>query len=128
MEKTNFDNVVPELRRNGMCCAQVMLHAGLTMRGEQNDQLVHAVRTLCTGMQQKKTCGAITGGAVMLGLWDSPKAGAMVRELNAWFEQEFGSTQCADLMAMRRENEKYSCNNLIRASIHKCQDMLEENL
>lgn len=127
MKKINFDNTVAELRKAGLCCAQITVTAGLTIRGEENPQLVRSVRTLCSGMHRQKICGALTGGAIMLGLWESPKTNLMVRELGDWFESEFGTSVCAELIAKRREDERYSCGNLIRASVQKCQDILAEN-
>ena len=82
MKRIDYDNKVGELRKSGMCCAQIVLNAGLEIRGEENPQMVRAARTLCSGMQNQKTCGALAGGALLLGLWDAPKTGAMVRELD----------------------------------------------
>ena len=57
-------------------------------------------------------------------VWDAPKTGAMVRELDNWFETEFTTSVCAKLLQMKKTDEHYSCANLIRASINKCQDIL----
>ena len=126
MKRIDFDAKVGELRKQGLCCAQIVLMSGLEIRGEENPQMVHAARTFCSGRHNRKTCGALSGGALLLGLWDSPKTSAMVRELDNWFDAEFGTSACGKLLELKRVDERYSCGNLIRASVNKCQDLLVE--
>jgi len=127
MKRIDYDAKVGELRKTGLCCAQITLLAGMEIRGEENPQLINAARTLCSGMHRQKVCGAVTGGCLMLCLWDSPQTKQMVKQFGEWFETEFGTMACGELIAKRKEDEKYSCGNLIRGAVNKCQELLIEN-
>ncbi len=97
-----------KLSSSGFCCTQIMLKLALDEEGKENDDLLRAVRGLCKGIGgTQKTCGVLTGGLGILGLYGAKGKDTeyqkkdysdMVREYMEWFEGEFGSEECRDII------------------------------
>ena len=63
-----FDRIM-ELSREGLYCAQIMVQLALDAEGEENPELVQAVRGLCGGFAWSGgPCGALSGGVCFLSL------------------------------------------------------------
>lgn len=88
----------------GSCCAEALVRLGLQLRGEKNEPFANASAALCNGLWSRMTCGALSGGAMLLAMFDKRKAcEEMIPELTAWFDEtygmEYGSVNCEDISA-----------------------------
>lgn len=128
----------------GYCCTQIIVKMALDEEGKENEDLLRAVNGLCMGVgSTQKICGVLTGGIAILGLYagkgnnfEYPKQGYsnMVDEFTEWFETEFGSTECADIIGVCSvtdyiTNQEYrlKCGNVLTKSYEKVQEILMEH-
>ena len=132
------------LTNAGYCCAQIMLKMALDAEEKENTDLLRAVNGLCMGVGSvQKTCGVLSGGIAVLGLYagkgtdtEYPKPGfsGMVDEFTDWFEDEFGSTQCQDIIGtcsatdfQSHQEYRLKCGNVLLKSYQKIQEILQAN-
>lgn len=118
-----------ELQAKGYCCAQVMVGMGLFLRDETNDQLMQAVGGLCGGVYAGLMCGALSGAACMLSLFDPTLAREeMIPELAEWFEDEYaavyGSVNCDDILGGERSMRTQRCPMLMEETYLQARDIL----
>lgn len=59
-----------QLLLSGSCCSQALVSLGLTLKGEENPSLLKASASLCLGVRSGLTCGALTGAAMMMALFE----------------------------------------------------------
>ena len=118
---------INDLTLKGYCCSQlVAIIAGLEPLGEENDGLLRSLRGLCIGMYNKKTCGALTGGACALSLHlEGNKLTEACHELAEWFEQRFKSVECGVLNGGAGAPTMV-CMEIVRETCEKCIEMLME--
>jgi len=89
-----------ELRRQGFFCSQILMLLGLELQGKTNPDLVRTMQALAGGLGfTGETCGSLTGGACLLGLYagkgrpedeDDPRLLFMVEDLVRWFKEDYG--------------------------------------
>lgn len=142
MENTAFQMFL--LVNAGYCCTQIMVKMALDEEEKENEDLLRAVNGLCMGIgSTQKICGVLTGGIAVLGLYagkgkdrEYPKQeySDMVDEYSQWFETEFGSTECSDIIGVctitdYRTNEEYrmKCADLMVKSYDKIREILRDN-
>lgn len=132
-----------KLANAGYCCSQILIKMYLESHEMENVQLVKAMAGLCAGVGNTgKTCGIITGSACLLGLYagkgldtevrdDNLKK--MIRKFVEWFEEEFESTDCIDIITVDvledlNESEAYpiKCGNAMQKCYNKVNEILEE--
>ena len=132
-----------KLANSGYCCSQILIKMYLESNEMENVQLVKSMAGLCAGVGNTgKTCGIVTGGACLLGLYagkgldteirdDNLKK--MVRKFVEWFEDEFESTECANIITVDvlndiNEKEAYpiKCGNAMQKCYNKINEILEE--
>lgn len=133
-----------KLTNAGYCCAQIMIKMALDTEEKENEDLLRAANGLCMGVgSSQKTCGVLNGGIAILGLYagkgadtEYPKQNfsGMVDEFGEWFETEFGSTQCRDIIGVCsvtdfQTNQEYrlKCGDILVKSYQKIQEILQEN-
>ena len=130
-----------ELRQQGFFCSQILLILGLEMQGKTNPDLVRAIHGLAGGLGfTGDTCGVLTGGACLLGLYagkglseeqDDPRLIFMVEDLVKWFKEDFGSQYggitCDQILEDNAKNQLLRCPNLISQTYQKAKDLLVEN-
>jgi Putative redox-active protein (C_GCAxxG_C_C) len=129
-----------ELGRNGFQCSQILVLLGLELRGGDNPELIRSMQGLCGGMSAGETCGALTGGACLLGLYagrgtpdeeDDPRLIFMLDELVTWFRngygEEFGSLRCDDIVGPCAEHLNERCPRMVLGVYAKIKDLLVEN-
>ena len=128
-----------ELKQQGFYCSQILLSLALQDRGESNPALIRAARALAGGLGfSGETCGALTGGACMLGLYagnglanerDNPRLDQMVQELVEWFKEEhgqnYGGIRCDDILVGEPVNMKTRCPNLVLTTYEKVNELLQ---
>jgi len=95
-----------ELQFHG--CSQSVLLTFQELLGLEDEQTFRAASALCAGLGMGKTCGALAGGVMVLGLKHGrqriedglggliPGLG-LAQSLVQRFEQEFGTTSCSEI-------------------------------
>lgn len=121
------EKLLYELKIKGECCAGILVRMGLALRGEKNEQMAKAARTLCLGIHNGMECGALTGGALMLGLFDG-KNNEMVTDLAEWFRDTYGSkyngTNCEAITHGDRYSRTVICPAIISAVYTQARKLL----
>lgn len=120
-----------QLLLSGNCCAQALIALGLELRGEENPQLLNASAALCLGTRSGMNCGALTGGAMMLAMFDAESAfGDMIPELTAWFQdtygEAYGSCDCQSILEGNMANKGIRCPALVENTYRKVRELLED--
>jgi hypothetical protein len=131
---------VLELGRSGFQCAQILVMLGLELQGRSNPDLVRSMQGLCQGMSAGETCGALTGGACLLGLYagrgdrdeeDDPRLLFMLEEFVEWFKggygAAFGGLRCDDIIGAFGEHMAERCPAMVTGAYRKVKDLLVEN-
>jgi hypothetical protein len=128
-----------QLKEQGFCCSQMLLLVGLGDQGKSDKDLVRAVSGLAAGLFSGEICGALTGGACLLGLFagrgtpDDPedyRLCIMVGELVEWFSQEygqlFGGIRCDDILG-DDPGACTRCGSIVLGTYAKARSLLTEN-
>ncbi|MGC9224578.1 MAG: DVU_1555 family C-GCAxxG-C-C protein [Terracidiphilus sp.] len=128
---------VMDLAAKGYQCSQILMAIALEAQGTENEELLRAMAGLLAGMGAGKTCGALTGGCCVLGLyagWGKPNSAPddrlapMLAEFVAWFESEFkqryGSIECAEILENDVRNKGSRCPGIVMESLAKLRQIL----
>ncbi len=129
------------LRRQGFYCSQMILLQGLEMTGKSNPDLVRAMHGLAGGLGfSGELCGALTGGASLLGLYagkgtpeqpEDPRLDFMIQDLVKWFKAEygeqFGGLRCETILAGDSQNKAVRCPLMVVGVLQKVKELLVEN-
>lgn len=130
-----------ELKRQGFFCSQILMILALELQGRENAPLVRASHALAGGLGfTGETCGALTGGAVVLGLYagkgresdeDDPRLNFMVEDLVKWFKdgygRDFGGIRCDDILTGVPNGTATRCPLMVAGTLQKVKDLLIEN-
>ena len=133
-----------KLSSSGYCCTQIMLKLALDAEGKENADLLRAVSGLCRGIGgRQKSCGVLTGGLGILGLYGAkgedtefPKQNysKMTEEYMEWFVEEFGSEECRDIIGVYnfaddtgRDGYMVKCGDILLKSYEKVIEILMDN-
>jgi len=129
-----------ELGLQGFSCSQILILLALEAQGKSNPDLVRAVSGLLSGMGAGKTCGALTGGACVLGLYagkghdrenSDERLPAMLTRFVEWFEQEFtplyGSIDCSEIVQDDARLMFARCPEIIQRTHEQLKAILAEN-
>lgn len=128
----------------GYCCTQLMVKMALDEEEKENEDLLRALNGFCMGVgSTQKICGVLTGGIAILGLYagkgndtEYPKEeySSMVDEYTEWFESEFKSTECRDIIGVcsvtdYTTNQEYrlKCGDILVKSYEKVQEILKDH-
>jgi C_GCAxxG_C_C family probable redox protein len=133
------------LRRQGFFCSQILLLLGLELQGKENPDLVRAMQGLAGGLGfMGETCGALTGGACLLGLYagkgtpeqeEDPRLLFMTEDLVKWFKaeygQKFGGIRCEEIVGAGAGagagNMGERCPLIVLGTYQKIKELLVEN-
>jgi hypothetical protein len=136
-----------ELERNvlswgqeGFCCSQIMLLAGLALRGEENPELLASLEGLCKGgYDPSGTCGAFTGACCLLGFYagkgspereKDPRLPLMLYALHEWFCQRFGLPEnrigCGEILRTLSGSPPLACAPLVLETLEKTLEILQD--
>ena len=129
-----------ELTQQGFKCSQILILLGLEVLGRDNPDLVRTMDGLNGGIGFcGKTCGALTGGACLLGLFagkgrpeevEDSRLKVMLYELVEWFESQtagYGGTDCMTILEENPANQSSRCPPLVQGVFVKVQDLLIDN-
>ena len=130
-----------ELKRQGFFCSQILMQLALDLQGQDNPARVGAMHGLAGGLGfVGETCGALTGGACVLGLYagkgrpedeDDPRLNFMINDLVQWFKdgygQEYGSLRCADILQGVPNAQATRCPRMVQGTFQKVKELLVAN-
>jgi hypothetical protein len=127
-----------QLKKQGFCCSQMLLLMGLEDKGKTDRDLIRAVSGLASGLFSGEICGALTGGACLLGLYagrgsaedpEDHRLCIMVEELVTWFWREygqsFGGIRCDDIIG-EDSNACSRCGSLVLGTYGRIRSLLSE--
>jgi C_GCAxxG_C_C family probable redox protein len=129
------------LRKQGFYCSQILMLQGLEQLGKSNPDLVRAMHGLAGGLGfSGELCGALTGGASLLGLYagkgtadqpEDPRLDFMIMDLVKWFkteyQEQFGGIRCEEILAGNNQNQNIRCPILVTGVLQKVKNLLVEN-
>lgn len=130
-----------ELSQAGFFCSQILLIIGLEAQGKENLDLIRAMSGLNGGIGFcGKTCGALTGGACLIGLYAGKGAAEemedsnlndMIKTFVEWFEQEvtaqYGGIDCNTILENNPQNRISRCPQLVLNTLGKVEEILAAN-
>ena len=130
-----------QLWQQGFFCSQILMLLGLELQGKDNPDLIRAANGLAGGLGfTGEACGALTGGACLLGLYagkgkledpENLRLNFMVEDLVKWFKegygQEYGGIRCNDILAGNSGNQAVRCPVMMAGTFQKVKELLVEN-
>ncbi len=131
-----------ELKGQGYFCSQMLMLLAMDLQGKDDPDLVRAMNGLAGGLGfAGETCGALTGGACILGLYSGKgtpdededfRLMAMVPELVKWFkatyEPKYGGIRCEQILAGEiRQYQAQRCPEIVATTFQKVKELLVEN-
>ena len=130
-----------ELRRQGYYCSQILLTLGMELQGKENPDLLRAANALAGGIGfAGELCGALSGGACLLGLYagkgatdeeEDPRLFYMSEELVRWFKtgygQQYGGIRCEEILSKEGKEMGSPCPAIVLATFQKVKELLVEN-
>lgn len=129
-----------ELGRDRYQCSQILLLLGLRLQGREAPDLIRSMHGLCGGLAVGETCGALTGGACLLGLYagrafadeeEDPRLLMMLDDLVTWFKEtygeQFGGIRCEQIVGPLGEFMPHRCPELVVGVYQRCKELLVEN-
>jgi C_GCAxxG_C_C family probable redox protein len=130
-----------ELKQQGFFCSQILLILGMELQGKTNPDLVRAMNALAGGIGfTGEICGALTGGACLLGLYagrgtlaeeEKPKLNFMLEDLVRWFKndygQAYGGIRCQEIVGDNGQNMSTRCPAMVAGTFQKVKELLVEN-
>ncbi len=130
-----------ELAGQGFHCSDVLLIMGLEAQGKDNPDLIRTVGALAGGVGfTGDICGALTGGACLLGLYggrgsgqedEDPRLRMMITELSEWFAAEntdrYGGIHCRDIVGDDPQNIVARCPRIVGGVYRKVRTILAEH-
>lgn len=131
----DLNEMVMEQLQKGLHCSQTMMQLSLELREIEEPFTIRALGALGGGMCVQGTCGTLTGGLCVLSSYVPRPAGEpeptlykeMAKELVEWFQQEYGSLECRDLVPYEREKILAFCPGLMARTFEKVLEILEKN-
>ncbi|MBP2645491.1 MAG: GCAxxG family protein [Firmicutes bacterium] len=132
---------IAQLNLQGFHCSQILLILGLERQDKKNPDLIRAMTGLAGGLGfNHKICGALTGGACLLGLYagrgeleekESHLLNSMIQELILWFEERYGKTyggiECDNILNNDPWNRMLRCPQLVIETYSEVMELLENN-
>lgn len=140
MDDLDLDQLIAR-RQQGFYCSQILVLQGLERLGKENPDLVRCLHGLAGGLGfSGELCGALTGGAALLGLYagkgtpaepEDPKLDFMIQDLVKWFKAEyaeqFGGIRCAEVLSGNSQTKTTRCPVLVMGVYQKVKELLIEN-
>lgn len=130
-----------ELKSQGYFCSQILMILGLELQGKDNPDLIRAMHGLAGGLGfTGETCGSLTGGASLLGLYagkgspeeqENLRLNFMIEDLVRWFKADFGEAyggiRCEEILAGDPNTTTMRCPLMVAETFQKVKDLLIEN-
>jgi C_GCAxxG_C_C family probable redox protein len=130
---SDLSDKVRDALQKGYHCSQTLMWLSLELRDLSNPLLIRAMGGLALGMFSSKTCGALTGAACVLSSYFPREEGegepmayrAPVHEFVDWFKDQFGATECFDLVENDQGQIQRFCPILMEKCFAKIAEILE---
>jgi C_GCAxxG_C_C family probable redox protein len=130
-----------EMKAEGFFCSQILMKLGLELQGKENPDLVRAAHGLAGGLGfTGELCGALSGGACLLGLYagkglaeeeQNPVLDFMIMDLVRWFKQEYiplyGGIRCEEILNGDATSRATRCPLIVAATFQRVKELLVEN-
>ena len=130
-----------ELKQQRFFCSQILIILGLELQGKSNPDLVRCMHSLAGGLGfAGETCGTLTGGACLLGLYagkgapeeqEDPRLFSMIEALVTWFKEKYGAQYggitCNQILENNLKNRSTRCPLLVAETYQKIKELLVEN-
>ena len=110
-------------------CAQSVLLAFAPEAGLTREQALGAAGAFGSGMQMGETCGAFTGGLMVLGLFGCSDGQAVTELREALKKNHGGMFRCADLLRVNKERggqKKPHCDGMVYEAVELVEKILRE--
>lgn len=132
---------VAELSLQGFSCSHIMVMMGLDALERDSPELLRAMSGLAIGMGNGLSCGVLTGGCCLPGLY-AGKGGRdeeadarltlMLEEYTDWFSDtchqcHYPGTDCADIMQGNPQRKAERCPALTLRAVQKVFEILDAN-
>lgn len=131
----NKRDLAISIHAEGYNCAQAVLLAFADELGMKKEELSNVALCFGGGMGTGSTCGALTGGLMVLGLMQKaqtpPAAGekansrGKAKELTDAFEAMHNTVMCRDVLASPEGKDKKLCSALVGAMAEKVEKLLK---
>ena len=120
---------IREQLEQGECCSRIITRIGLELLGRDNPDMIRASGGLCMGVHSGYLCGALSGAAQILTLFDPENAARhMIPRLMEWFDDEYGSRftspNCLDITGGTPRYE--ICRDIVLQTWEQSTSLLEE--
>ena len=123
-----------EGKLKGYCCSEIIMDMALEDMGWPEDgrrPLIRAMGAYCNGLHEGLTCGTLCAAKSVLWLAAENSKVAdseLGPEMMSWFEERFGSWNCADLLQedFTPSNKALVCPIIVEDTYIKLRDMLED--
>lgn len=110
-------------------CAQSVVLAFAPEAGISKEQAYNLAGAFGSGMQMGETCGAFTGGLMVLGLFGCSDGKSVSELRNAMKADHDGMLRCADLLRVNREKggeRKPHCDGMVFEAVELVEKILRE--
>lgn len=129
MQNTRKD--IMRLHAQGYCCSQIIVALALEATGDENPELINAMRGLCKGLHSGLVCGTLSSGACLLSMFDPRAAEAdLIPRLVEWFDATFTGAYCGidckTILGDDPMNKLERCPNIMVQTYDKCRELLSE--
>jgi C_GCAxxG_C_C family probable redox protein len=131
---SDLSDKLQEALEKGYHCSQALMWLSLELRSIGNPLLIRAMGGLALGMFSSKTCGALTGAACVLSSYFPREEGesepvayrAPVHDFLTWFKDQFGSTECFELVENDQGQIQRFCPILMEKCFAKIAELIGE--
>jgi hypothetical protein len=138
---TDADRML-ELRSQGFYCSQVLMAMALDLQGRDDPAMMRAMEGLAGGLgfTGEGTCGTLTAGAAVLGLYAGrgresddrdPTLFFMVEDLVKWFRDgygaEYGGLRCNEILATDPNAQVTRCPLMVAGTLQRIKEILVKN-
>jgi len=127
--------------KQGFHCCEILIFLGLEAQGKTDPDLIRAAGQLSGGIGfSGKTCGALMGGALLLGLYagrgsveeeEHPRLRVMTNEFIEWFaerqEKEYGGITCSDITDDEACHVLARCPKVLADVVKEVKSILREH-
>jgi hypothetical protein len=130
---------VARYKQQNFYCSQILVLMGLENLGREAPDLVRAMHGLAMGIDGREVCGALTGGAALLGLYagrgsagesEDYRLSSMLQALVSWFKETygvpFGGIRCCEILDGGPQT-RTRCGQMVLGVYEKATGLLVEN-
>ncbi len=108
-------------------CAQAVIVPFADKLGMSEEQLYMLTSNFGSGMKRAATCGAITAGLMVLGLFGVDDSQTIGEYYTRFRDNHQGKLDCADLLRINKEkggDKKEHCDGMVQESISIVEEIL----